>query len=107
MVVYTFIVWLRLKNYKKHAPVLLTILYVLNTVFSIAYMIAFYAAIAGAETTIIYGSSYVQGNYLYQTSLDLSEISFSAYDVIEVIADVVMTIANFIYFKNRADLFVK
>ncbi len=106
MVVFTFIVWLQLKNYKKQAPKLLTIMYVLNTIFLIVYTIAFYSIIGGAETTTIYGSSYISGGYQYQEYLDLSAISFSASDVISIIGSIVMTIANHIYFRNRAELFV-
>lgn len=105
MVVFTFIVWLRLKNYKRHAPRLLTVMYIINTVFLIAYSIALYSIIGGAETKIIYGSSYVRGDYLYQEYLDLSKVSFSASDIIEIIGSIVMTIANYIYFRNRSDLF--
>lgn len=106
MVIFTFIVWLRLKNYKKHAPRSLTLMNIINTIFLIAYSIALYSIIAGAETTIIYGSSYVQGGYQYQEYLDLSKVSFSASDIIEVIVSIVMTIANYIYFRNRSDLFI-
>ncbi len=105
MVVFTFIVWRALKNYKKSAPKLLTIMYVLNTIFLIVYTIAFYSIIGGAETTIIYGDSYISGMYQYQEYLDLSAIAFSASDVISIIGSIVMTIANHIYFRNRAELF--
>lgn len=107
MVVFAFIVWLRLKNYKKHAPRLLIIMYIVNTVFLIVYSIALYSIIAGAGTTIIYGHSYVVGNYQYQEYLDLSKVSFSISDIIEVVASIVMTIVNYIYFRNRRSLFVK
>lgn len=107
MTIFMFIVWLRLKNYKKHAPTLVTLMYLINTVVSIVYLIAFYSIIAGAGTTIIYGSSYVQGGYLYQEYLDLSKVSsFLALDIIGIIVDIVMTIANFIYFRKRSDLFI-
>ncbi len=105
MAMFTFVVWLKLKNYKAHAPELLTAMYVLNTVFLIGYTFMFYNTIGGAETTIIYGDSYIQGMYEYQEYLDLSEISFSASDLRSIAGSIVMLFANRTYFKKRANLF--
>lgn len=106
MAIFTFIVWLRLKNYKTHTPGLLTFMYALNTVYLIVYSVAVYFIIDGAETTIIYGNSYVHGGYLYREYLDLSKLSFPILDIIEVVVGIVMTIINYIYFRKRFDLFI-
>ncbi len=108
MAIFTFIVWLNLKNYKTHAPKLLTVMYVVNTAFNAIYMFAFSSIIGSAETTMIYGDTYIQGMYQYQEYLDLTVLSSAstAPTVIQIIGGIVITIANYIYFKNRKDLFV-
>lgn len=72
------------------------------------YMFAFKTIIDGAETTKIYGSSYVSGGYVYQKYLDLTVLSSltMAPAMIGIIGGIVMAIVNHIYFKNRELLFV-
>ena len=106
MVIFTFIVWLELKKYKKMAPKLVTIMYILNTVYLIAYTFILYSVIDSAGITIIYGDKYIQGMYEYQEYLDLSEVAFSASDLVSIIVSIVMTVVNYIYFHKRTDLFV-
>ena len=108
MAIFTFIVWRSLHNYKAIGPKLLTVMYVLNTAFNAIYMFAFSSIIGSAETTTIYGSSYVSGGYMYQQYLDLTVLQSAsvAPTIIQIIGGIVMIIANINYFKNRSDLFV-
>lgn len=106
MAAFGFITWLRLKNYKKHAPKLLIAMYVANMLFYIVYMFAFYMIISGAETKIIYGNSYIQGSFKYQRYLDLNKVAFSATDIVPIIVSIVMIVIDSIYYKKRAELFV-
>lgn len=108
MAVLTFIVWLALRNYKAIGPKLLTVMYLINAVNNAIYPFAFKSIIDGAETTRIYGSSYVSGGYMYQEYLDLTVLSSAtiAPALIGVVSGIVMAIVNHIYFKNRELLFV-
>ena len=106
MTVYTFIVWLQLKNYKKNAPKLLIIMYAVNMIFVIVYMFALNSIISGAETKVIYGDTYIQCMYQYQEYLDLSALSFAPTDIISIVVGIVMIIINYNYFKKRSDLFI-
>ncbi len=106
LVLVGFVVWLGLKNYRWYAPTLLLLMYAANIIFLIADAVALHLIIGGSETTVIYGSSHIAGNYQYQTYVDLNELSFSASDLISIIISIVMAIANYIYFRNRASLFV-
>ena len=85
MAVYIFIVWRALKNYKKNVHILLTILYVLNIIFTLVYSIAFNSIIEGAATTIIYGDINISGMYKY---IDLRDIVFSSSDIISIIGTI-------------------
>lgn len=108
MTVFTFIVWRSLHNYKSIGPKLLTVMYIVNTAFNAIYMFAFSSIIGSAETTMIYGDTYIQGMYQYQEYLDLTVLSSAsvAPTIIQIIGGIVMIIANHNYFKNRSDLFV-
>lgn len=108
MTIFTCIVWRSLHNYKSIGPKLLTVMYVVNTAFNAIYMFAFSSIIGSAETTTIYGSSYVSGGYMYQEYLDLTVLSSAsvAPTIIQIIGGIVMIIANYNYFKNRSELFV-
>lgn len=108
MAIFTFIVWHSLHNYKAIGPKLLTVMYIANTAFFAIYMFAFSSIIGSAETTTIYGDSYIQGGYQYQEYLDLTVLSSAsiAPTIMQIIGGIVMIIANRTYFKNRADLFV-
>lgn len=108
MTVFTFIVWRALHNYKASGPKMLTTMYFINIASYAIYMIAFSSIIGSAETTMIYGDTYIQGMYQYQEYLDLSVLSSAsvAPTIIQIIGGLVMIIANNIYFKNRYDLFV-
>ncbi len=107
MVILAIVAWNALKNYKKSAPKLVPTLYLVGAIFTAIYTFAFYGIIGGAETTIIYGSSYIQGMYQYQEYLDLSQVALSATDIISIALSFLLAWANFVYFKKRAHLFDK
>ena len=106
MIVFVFSVWHGLHNYKSRGPKLLTVVYVLDIVFLVIYTFSMSSIIGGAETTIIYGSTYMSGGYMYQQYLDLSALEFQPVGIVSIISKIVFAIVNHIYFKNRADLFV-
>lgn len=108
MTVFTFIVWRALHNYKANGPKMLTVMYIINIASYAIYMFAFSSILGGAETTTIYGDTYIQGMYQYQEYLDLTVLQSAsvAPTIMQIIGGIVMIIANRTYFKNRADLFV-
>lgn len=106
MVVVTFLAWHGLHNYKSRGPKILTEMYILNIVFLIIYTFSMSSIIGGAETTTVYGNSYVSGGYIYQEYLDLSALEFQPTNIVSIISGIVFAIANHIYFKNRSDMFV-
>lgn len=109
MAVFTFLVWHALQKYKASGPKMLTVMYILNIAFGAFYMFAFSSIFDGAETTKIFGDTYIQGMYQYQEYLDLTVLQSAsvAPTILSTIGGIVIMIANRTYFKNRADMFVK
>ena len=105
-VVIMFLAWHGIHNYKSRGPKLVVIVNILTAVFLAIYTFSMSSIIGGAEATTIYGDTYIQGMYQYQEYLDLSALEFQPTNVISIITNVIFAIANHIYFKNRADLFV-
>ena len=107
MVVFSFITWKRLHDYRKNAPGMLISIYVLNAAFSVAYLAFFTHIVENAYSAVIYSTGKITNSGYYYT-LNLYDIieELTPSTIITVIALLVMIIINASYFKKRSDSFI-
>ena len=108
MAVFNVFVWNALRNYKTNGPKLLIGIYALNLVVTLIESIACILIVEGSGIDIIYGDSYVSGEYMYQEYLDLSGVSSELITSVigQTVGCLIMIAINRSYFKKRQHMFV-
>lgn len=106
MGVYGIIVWNKLRHFKAHAPLLLTLLYVASVSFNFLSSLIMTSMINNSPVNTVDGGSYTSGQYMYEFYLDLNELAFGVSDVITIAIGVTFMIINIFYYKKRSSMFV-